>query len=838
MNISFRDFWETIPIITIKDGVIVSKRADLTVGWKVTLPATYNCNDDAYLNMNKRLEAAIKALPPWMIVHRQDMFVKSRYGKEKSDSFLGRRFESHFEGRSHLIHQQRIYLTCTSKSSAMRPSGDCGIYGNSSVVTSVMRKDLEKLRQAAGTFEHMVSGKGAIDLERLTDDELTDELETYLHLGDLQSIPTDIQTSPDGIRMLGKSLWCYSLAEARHLPTAISPMHKVDSMSHSNGALYLSYGASIGVMLDCEHIVNAFFMTIPQNEAAAELDKSKKSKTSMSKRNVENTSNAEEIAEYEKEAHVNQLTTVKAYNNLIVWSSEEQEEETAGAAASALSAMGISCTRNTFDTPAVWYSSMPGACAELGKQSFRTAELCSCLCMGVNETFQKDIDGGIIKLCDRLRHIPLKVDFQEAAERHGLITNYNAFILGPSGSGKSFFTNHITRSLYDSGQSIAIIDMGDSYEGLCNIINEESGGKDGIYMKWDEKDPISFDAFNGFEEWLIDGFDRNGGSKKILRLNHDGVLYLMSVIKYLWTPEGGWNSERETLLGEIIEMFAIHCKGRKPILDDLYVYFDTVLKPLQEEGGHINTGSGKVTARMLNISGLATTLKPYCIGGAFERLFNNRNPRDIFTSRFTVFEISQMADSGKDSYYPLVILGMISAFNSIMKKEDKKRKVLIIEEAWKAIANKRMSGFLTELWKTSRKYNTSAIVVSQQFSDLMASESVRDTIIQNSATKILLSQESNMTEIENISTFFGLSPHEKSMVMSIGLGMDSNYSYREVFISLGGKHSSVYGTELSPQEGLAYQTNKKKKEPYLRLARLKGFRNAADELAKTQSNEE
>lgn len=828
MKSSSRDFWETFPLLTVKDSIIVSKRGDLTLGWKVSLPPAYTIDRKAYTAFNRRLESAIRALPPWMIVHRQDLFLKRRYIREEGKGFLSERYERHFDSREYLGHGQRIYLTLTGRESAMRHAVNSGIYGFPAVVDGVLRKDVTRLRNAAAGFAHMIGDSGLVILRQMDDDELIDEIQTYLDLGEGGVIPTDRMTSPDGMESEGKELWTYSMSEARHLPGTIAETMRAEPLCTGEAGIHLSTGSCLGMMLGCEHIVNAFFLTVPASETEKNLKKSLRDKTSMSKRSIENTANAKEIEEYGRESHEKQLVTVLAHNNLIVWARKGKTEDVSALAATSLAMMGITCTRNTYDSPVVWYASIPGACAELGKQNFRTAELYSCLCMNINETYQRDIPGGILKLCDRIRNIPLRVDFQEAAEKAGLVTNYNAFILGPSGSGKSFFTNHLTRSLYDDGQTVAIIDMGDSYEGLCSIIREESGGRDGIYLRWDPERPISFDAFRGFGTWLRKSGEK--ASEAILERDHEGVLFLMSIIKYMWSPAKGWLPQNETILGDIIEDFARQMDGRKPLFGDLYDHI-CKLAPEQKRTDSVSVGRTSVDRDKFDLEDLSMAMKNYAPGQSFGFLYNNMEPEDIFTSRFTVFEIAELSQKGDRTYYPLVVLGMISAFDSLMRRSGTERKALIIEEAWKAIANEEMSGFLRELWKTSRKYNTSAIVVSQQFSDLLAAESVKDTILQNSDTKLLLSQKSNIAEIQTVASYFGLNEHEKAMLLSIGQNQDPRYTYREAFVSLGGRYSAVYATELSPQEGIVFQTNKQKKEPYMRAARQAGYRAAADMLS-------
>ena len=826
MNISSRDFWETFPILTVKDGIIVSKRGDITMGWRLILPPAYSIGQDAYEDLNQRMHGAIRSLPPWMLVHRQDMFLRRRYADGgEADSFLGHRNAQLFHGREHLEHHAYLFLTLSSRASALRPAGSCGVYGLSTVVDGVLRKDVFRLRTAASEFIHRISDSGLVGAVPLGDEELLETLEQYVSLGRPDRIPTDRKLDADSVELDGQKLWTYSISESRKLPSAIAPVSKVDRVSSPLLPLHLSTGAAVGCLLDCEHIVNSYILTVPENEISQELERSRKNKVSMSRRSVENTQNAEENHEYQKAVHQDQLVTVKANNSLMVWCNAKDEEDTAARAASALSSMGITCTRNTLDNAAVWYSSVPGAGCELGRQSFRTAELDSSLCLNISESYQRGIPDGLISLCDRIRHIPVKIDFQAAAEAAGLVANYNAFILGASGSGKSFFTNHLVRSLYDAGEKVVIIDLGHSYKGLCNIINEESGGKDGIYMTWDKNDPISFDAFNGFEEWI----NEDNRDARFLRKDVEGIAHLEAILKTIWQPEGGWNSETETILFKIIERFAISRDGVKPVFNDLYEYIQDVLIPLQQEGAFV-VNKVTVTRKRLDLSGMLMALGHYNRDGQYGFLYNSPNPKDLFRSRFTVFEVGDLKGMGEDSFYPQCILGIMMSFNTMMRTQPG-WKTLVIEEAWQAIANNQMSGFLKELWKTARKHSTSAIMVTQELTDIMSSEVIKDTILQNSATKILLSQDSNIAAIDQVSRLFGLTEHEKAMLMSIGYGMDARYRYREVFVSVGGKYRGVFGTELSPQEGLAYESNMEKKRDYLKLAEDAGYMGAADMLA-------
>lgn len=821
MKTGSRDFWETFPLLTVKDGIIVSKRGDLTIGWRLTLPAAYSVSKETYNDMNERFHGAIRSLPAWMLVHRQDTYFRRRFNACSQVSFLGSRNDMLFDGREYLEHCSYIFLTLSSKVSALRPAGSCGIYGLSMVVGSALKKDVARLRTAGSEFIHRITDSGVVKASRMDDDQLMEAIQDYISLGRKDVIPTDRKLEADRVELDGMHLWTYALSESKYKPSAIEPTAKVERVSSPLSPLTMSTGAAMGCLLDCEHIVNSYFLTLPDSEIQQELKASLRNKISMSKRNIENTSNAEEIEEYNRTVHSQQLVTVKAHNNLMVWGREDEVEGISAQASTALSSMGITCSRNTFDNCVIWYSSVPGGGCELGKQNFRTAELLSSLCLGISETYQRGIPGGLVRLCDRTRHIPLRLDFQQAAESAGLIANYNAFILGPSGSGKSFFTNHVVRSLYDANEKIVIIDLGHSYKGLCSIIQEVSHGKDGIYMTWNPDNPISFDAFYGFEEWL------NESGR--LRCDNEGVTYLEAIIKSIWEPSGGWNSERSTILLDLIERFAVAREKSKPIFNDLYNYITDTVIPMQMSG-KLKINDVAITTERFDVSGMSMSLKQYSKQGQYSFLYNDPSPKDLFGSRLTVFEVSQLKEMGEKTFYPQCVLGIMLSFNRIMRS-NKGWKTLIIEEAWQAIANEQMSGFLKELWKTSRKHSTSAIIVTQELTDILGSDVIRDTILQNSATKILLSQDSNLPAIKQMAELFGLTEHEKAMVMSIGYGQDPRYRYKEVFVSIGGKHRGVYGTELSPQEGYAYQSNMSKKEPFLKLAAKEGYLHAADIMA-------
>ena len=823
MTIKATPLDRVFPILCIQDGVTVSKRGEMTIGWEVTLPTLWSVTEDGHDDMLEALSSAVRMLGPRMIVHRQDIYTKGEYRAERPEGFLASAYEKHFDGREHLTHRQYLYLTLAGNDAHARQVSDTSIFGLSSVDSKQMGKDISLLLSKASEFESVLSARGRYALERLSDEQTAALMDAHLRLHNEDCIYSDLQISGNRVKSGERCLWGYSISKSGALPSMITPSRRSELVSGTSSGLHSCTAAAIGPLLDCEHMVNTYIFTINQHENAREMDGRKRRMTSMSK-NAENKVGSEELEEFMDLCHKEGLICVKAHTNILVWGKESEDQQLRGKVSSALAGMNIICVQDTYSTPVLWASAFPGAAGELSADNLMTRELKSFLCLGVNETFEQEMPAGTLKMCDRVRNIPLKIDLQAEAYKAGLIDNYNAFILGGSGTGKSFFTNYFVRSCYDAGETVFLIDVGDSYQGLCSVINEESGGADGIYYTWDRNSPITFDAFIGISEW-VDGTGR-------LQQENDGLNFLLSFLQTLWSPAGGWNADSSNIIKQIVRDFALSRRLTKerPIFDDLRSFIVAEIAPMIHSDEGYRCGDVNVTLSRFDIDGLVLAMGDYSTGGPFGFLLNDRNPRDLFSSRFTVFEVDKLSGINDSRFYSLCILCIMNSFNAKMRNTPG-MKVMVIEEAWQAIANVTMSGYLAGLWKTARKFQTSAVVVTQQVSDIMSSQVVKDTILQNSSVRILLDQSNNRNSFSQLQELLGLTDHQRDVILSMNRSRKKGLQYREVFIALGDKKYGVYATEVSPQEAICYESNKEKKRPFLELSAKVGPIEAIRQLA-------
>ena len=778
------DIRDNFPVMNGGDGVILSKRGDICVGWELVLPPAFRCNEAAYDSLVASLAAAIQLLPDYTIVHKQDVFMRKRYASEQVSGFLEQAYEEHFDGREYLDHKCRLWLSFSSKKNVR--NGSSGLLGLSGAGLP-SGAEISRCLAAAEQFAAMLGGNGLWELRKLTEEDIFGHiLQDYLNFTDEGAdVLSDIQVKPAGLRIGDKKIFCHLFADLDQLPGEVASCKRVAALSTENSVVSLSYLNEIGQALDCEHMVNWFCVKEPLKDIHGGLDSKRRQMQSMSARNAENRKYAEEINEYLETAAVEQMSTVRCHANVL--STDENATTTA------ISKLGIVPVRDIANAPAQFWCSIPGNESGLAFSEYMTMELQSALCLGIYDGFDTGIAGGVLKMSDRIRLVPQRFDIQELALQLGLIENYNVFLLGPSGSGKSFFMNHYLRACYMAGAHDFLIDQGDSYRALCHVIKEESKGRDGTYYTFEKGKPISFNPFRNV--------------KRFTQADSEAMNFLFTLMVTLWkNGKVEISSSAEKYVRESITQFLRQWEtlrqaqgDRDPMFNDYFEYVRDVFGDLLAADN-----AGK---EYFDLKDYLISLEQFYTGGPYDYLLNSRESVNILEDRFVVFEIDHI--KGDPVIYPITTLVIMDAFMEKMTSISG-FKVMCIEEAWKAIMGTQMATYMLELWKTARKHRTSAMVVTQELKDITSSSIIKDSIVENSGVKILLDQSKYLNKFEELAATLSLSEDDKSMILS--LNRYKRGSGREVFFNLGNKKSFVMRLEVSPEERWAFSSQKRDKE--------------------------
>ena len=752
-------------------------------------------------------------MPNYSILHKQDIFITEKYEPDsrKDDlSFLSRSFERHFNERPYLHHTCYLFLTKTTRERSRQQSNWNTLCRGFLVPKEIRDKEtVERFMEAVEQFESIVNDSGLIRLERLTTEEITGTenepgiIERYLTLSaDGTTMLQDMQLNPDEMRIGDKRLCLHTLSDLDDLPGKVRTDGRYERLSTDRSDCRLSYAAPVGVMLSCDHIYNQWIFIDDSNENLSRFEKMAKNMQSLSRYSRSNQINKEWLDEYLNEAHSNGLQSVRCHCNIVAWAENGDElRRVKNDVGSALALMECTPHHNTTDLPALYWAGIPGNEADFPAEETFYTFTGQALCFFTAETcYRNSLSPFGIRMVDRLTGKPVFLDISDLPMKKGVVTNRNKFILGPSGSGKSFFTNHLVRQYWEQGTHILLVDTGNSYKGLCDLIHQKTGGDDGIYFTYKENDPISFNPFFT-EDYQYDIEKRDS---------------IKTLILTLWKREDEPpRRSEEVALSNAVSLYIEKIKKNRKIKPNFNSFYDFVRKDYRKVLADKN-----VREKDFDVDGFLNVLEPYYKNGEYGYLLNSDKELDLLNKRFIVFELDVVKDN--PILFPVVTIIIMETFINKMRRLQGIRKMILIEEAWKAIAKEGMANYIRYLFKTVRKFYGEAVVVTQEVDDIISSPVVKETIINNSDCKILLDQRKYQNKFDQIQNLLGLTDKERSQILSINLANAANRLYKEVWIGLGGTQSAVYATEVSAEEYLCYTTEETEKLELTRLTEKLG----------------
>lgn len=612
-------------------------------------------------------------MPNYSILHKQDIFITEKYEPDsrKDDlSFLSRSFERHFNERPYLHHTCYLFLTKTTRERSRQQSNWNTLCRGFLVPKEIRDKEtVERFMEAVGQFESIVNDSGLVRLERLTTEEITGTenepgiIERYLTLSaDGTTMLQDMQLNPDEMRIGDKRLCLHTLSDLDDLPGKVRTDGRYERLSTDRSDCRLSYAAPVGVMLSCDHIYNQWIFIDDSNENLSRFEKMAKNMQSLSRYSRSNQINKEWLDEYLNEAHSNGLQSVRCHCNIVAWAENGDElRRVKNDVGSALALMECTPHHNTTDLPALYWAGIPGNEADFPAEETFYTFTGQALCFFTAETcYRNSLSPFGIRMVDRLTGKPVFLDISDLPMKKGVVTNRNKFILGPSGSGKSFFTNHLVRQYWEQGTHILLVDTGNSYKGLCDLIHQKTGGDDGIYFTYKENDPISFNPFFT-EDYQYDIEKRDS---------------IKTLILTLWKREDEPpRRSEEVALSNAVSLYIEKIKKNRKIKPNFNSFYDFVRKDYRKVLADKN-----VREKDFDVNGFLNVLEPYYKNGEYGYLLNSDKELDLLNKRFIVFELDVVKDN--PILFPVVTIIIMETFINKMRRLQGIRKMILIEEAW------------------------------------------------------------------------------------------------------------------------------------------------------------
>ena len=803
-------------------GVIYTKTGEYSAVLKLENPVQKYCaNIDSYHEFTQLFTAIAQTLGEGYAIHKQDIFIRKKFTEESDENreFLSTSYFRYFNGRPYT--DSECYLTITQEVKKSRLFSFDGKKWRDFLVK--IRKVHDQLRDAG------------VQVRFLNRQEVNEYVDRYfaMNFRDKVVSMTNFKVNDECISMGDKRCKVYSLVDVDNvsLPSVIRPYTNEEV---NNSSMPMDLVSVVSGIPNTEAVVYNQMIFIPnQKRELALLDKKKNRHASMpnpgNQMAVEDIKRVQEVVARESKQLV-----YTHYNLVVAMSTDTDIHKCTNHLENQFSKMGIHISKRAYNQLELFVNSFPGNCYGMNPDYDRFLTLgdaAACL-MYKERILHSEKTPLKIYYTDR-QGVPVAIDItgKEGAEK--LTDNSNFFCLGPSGSGKSFHMNSVVRQLHEQGTDVVMVDTGNSYEGLCEYL----GGK---YISYTEECPITMNPFRiNRQELNVEktGFLKNlvlliwKGSQGTVTKTEDRLIEQV-ITEYYDTYFNGFDGftppQREDLRKSLLIDERNKSGNRAESETELNARIETVIdeierrrKELKVESLSFNTfyefsvqripdicNENSITG--IDISTYRYMMKDFYRGGNHDKTLNENMDSSPFDETFIVFEIDSIKDD--PLLFPLVTLIIMDVFLQKMRIK-KNRKVLVIEEAWKAIASPLMAEYIKFMYKTARKFWASVGVVTQEIQDIIGSEIVKEAIINNSDVVMLLDQSKFRERFDTIKAILGLTDVDCKKIFTINRleNKEGRSFFREVFIRRG-TTSGVYGVEEPHECYMTYTTERAEKE--------------------------
>lgn len=801
-------------------GVYYTKTGEFSATVKIVNPVQKYCADiNEYYSFSSLLTSLMSTLGEGYAIHKQDVFVRKGFEAEGGNKeFLSESYFRYFGGREYT--DCITYLTITQENKKSR-------------LMSYDNKKWQDFQVKLGKVQDQLRDRG-IDAHYLNKKEAKRFINQYYTQNYTQKnlSHNNYKVTDEYIGIGSKKFKIYSLVDVDCIvvPELIKPYTNIDV---NNVTMPVDLMSMLDSIPDSVNVVFNQIIFLPnQRQELSKLAKKKNRHSSLP--NPSNEIAVEDIKKVEElTARENKQLVYCHYNIVITVDNNTDLQKVTNNLENTFSRIGIQISQHSYNQLELFVGSFPGNCYSMNKEYDRFLTLSDAAsCLMYKEKLPKSEDTPLKVYYTDRQGVPVAIDISGKEGKIKLTDNSNFFCLGPSGSGKSFHMNSVVRQLWEQGTDVVMVDTGNSYEGLCEYV----GGK---YISYTEEHPITMNPFQINKE----------------ELNVEKVDFLKNLIMLIWKGNSAIPTKIEELLIEQVikeyyeayfvgfngynktQIEALHKKllidtaterrisdtnedVEKRIWDKIHemearrkalivkeLSFNSFFEYSTERIPYI-CNENKITG--IDISSYNYSLSEFYRGGSYERTLNENLDSSLFDETFIVFEIDTIKDN--KTLFPLVTLIIMDVFIQKMRIK-KNRKVLVIEEAWKAVASPMMAEYIKYLYKTARKFWAMVGVVTQELQDIIGSPIVKEAIINNSDVTILLDQGKFKERFDQIQSVLGLTDIECKKIFTINRldNKDGRSFFREVFIRRG-LASDVYGVEEPRECYMTYTTERAEKE--------------------------
>ena len=532
-------------------AVVYTKKGDFSAVIKMTNPVRkYSADIDGYYSYNTLFNNILQTLGTGFALHKQDVFVRRRFdmmkaaGKDTKYGFLTSAYLKFFSGRLYTDVTTYLVITQNNKKTGFSAFDD-----------KVWRIFMTKVAKVMDQLHD-----GGIKASFLGVDECRDYADRFfaINFRDESFSMTDFKVDNESIRMGNRHCKIYSLLDVDDvgLPGSLRPY---TDLHVNNTSMPVDLLSAIDSIPGADTVVYNQVIFIPnQKSELSRLDKVKNRHASLpspgNQVSVEDIKKVQEII-----AREGKQLVYTHYNMIVAAPATQDLQKITNHLENIFDRQGIHLSRRAYNQLELFVSSFPGNCFQLNKDYDRFLTLSeAALCLMYKESQVKGDESPLKCWYTDRQGVPLAVDTTGKEGKVKYTDNSNFFVLGPSGSGKSFFMNTVMRQYYEQDTDCVIVDTGDSYEGLCNIF-------EGTYISYSKERPISMNPFKVTEAEYNENFnEKKGFLRSLIFLIFKGnkaptkleeTIINQTIIEYYteyFSPFEGYTDEERKTMRELL----------------------------------------------------------------------------------------------------------------------------------------------------------------------------------------------------------------------------------------------------------------------------------------------
>lgn len=361
------------------------------------------------------------------------------------------------------------------------------------------------------------------------------------------------------------------------------------------------------------------------------------------------------------------------------------------------------------------------------------------------------------------------------------LQNANSVVFATSGAGKSYAVKlEILRSMM-MGVDVIAIDPEMEYRQLSDAVG---GTFINVSLASDSKvNPFDLPRPKG-DEASVDDILRSA----VITLK--GLLRIM-----IGKPMGekgilGFTPEEDSLLDRaLLEAYA-----KRDITPDLpslagvadYPVLEDLLQVLEGMDGGAN-----LVARLQKFT-----------SGTFSGLLNSPTTVEM-RNQLVIFSVRDL----EDELRPMAIYTIVNYIWNVVRSERKKR-ILVIDEAWWLMQNEDSAKFIFALVKRARKYFLGVTTITQDVNDFLTS-TYGQAIVTNSSLQLLLKQ--SPAGVDRIVETFNLTQSEKYLLLESAVGEGIFFAgQKHAAIKIVASYTEDQIVTTNPQQLLEIEKEKKR----------------------------